>query len=84
MGTEILASYSRVNTHGTMGAAVSIRTLEFCTAMALHGYVTVGGSLDFSQPQIPSLQKKIALDNLLRCLPALMFCNSNEHSENGD
>lgn len=42
------------------------------------------GSLDFSQPQIPSLQKKVALADPLRCLPVLMFCNSNEHSENGD
>lgn len=29
-------------------------------------------------------QKTIALDDPLRCLPIVMFCNSNEHAENED
>lgn len=37
---------------------------KLCSFMALPGYVTVGGSLDFSQPQIPSLQKKMVEEDL--------------------
>lgn len=59
---------------------VGVRTPERWSFMAVPGCVTLRGSLDFSQPQISSLQKEVALKHPLRCLPALI-CNSNEHSE---
>lgn len=83
--TGILSSCSpSVRIYGTVEAVEGIRTPELCSVEAMSGCVSLGGSLDFSQLWIPSLQKKIALDDPLRCLPALMFCNCNAHLENGD
>lgn len=89
LGTGILSFCSpKVNVCGAKEEAVGMRTSKLRSFMRVPGCVTLrqdwGHPLDFSQPQIPSLQKKVALNDPLRCLPALMFCNSNEHSENGD
>ena len=89
LGTGILSSCSpQVNTCGAKEEAVGMRTSQLRSFLGVPGCVTLGQGwghpLGFSQPWIPSLQKKVELDDPLRCLPALMFCNSNEHLENGD
>ena len=81
LGAGILSSCSpRVSIHGTTGTvAARIRTLNVAWPRD-HGWVT-----GLSSPSHSISRKKIvALDDPLRCLPVVMFCNSNEHSENED